>query len=258
MYGDPFAVSWDNGILVDVFVLGADDNIYYYGMTGSVLYGWSGLYWGTQFVSSPTVMSRDGASLDLFAVGEDGAMKWMPLTSAGWGAPVTLSSAGDPIVVPVGVASQNVHQMDLFGMGQFVMWHTDWNGSAWSPVTSANWQLPPSPESPYGLQGTPAVVSSGPGRTDVFAVSRYGELWWWYSTKEPNGYIWQDGAAGTTRFNPVPLVTTGVTGDPLAISRDSGEVEVFYRNVAGSLVHLTYLNGAWLSPETLLPANSIR
>ena len=96
-----------------------------------------------------------------------------------------------------------------------------------------------------------------PGRTHVFAVSRYGELWWWYSTQEPNGYIWQDGAGGN-QFNPAPLVASGVTGDPLAISRGAGEVEVFYRNVAGSLVHLTYANGAWAPPENLLPPNSIR
>jgi hypothetical protein len=254
-YGDPKAVLWGtNDVLVTV--LGSDDNLYFY----SVQSGWYFFPAEPPIVGSPTVISRSSGALDWFAVGEDGTVKWISYNaSSGWAAPVTLGNAGGtPFLAPVGVASQNANQMDLFGTAQLGLWHTGWNGSSWGPVSAGNWQLPASPEGSYGFQGTPAVVSSGSGQTNVFAVSRYGELWWWYSTQEPNGYIWTDGAGGTGSPNPLPLVTAGVTGDPLAISRGSGEIEVFYRTTAGSLVHLTYVNGAWGSPENLLQAGSIQ
>jgi hypothetical protein len=116
----------------------------------------------------------------------------------------------------------------------------------------------------YTLQGTPAIVSSGNGRVDVFATSRGGELWWFYSTDRttwysatisgnnivmnPPGYPNQSSPP-----NVLPLVASGVTGDPIAITRNVNLVEVFYRTELGSLAHMMFdeSNNTWDSEPLL-------
>ena len=258
IFSDPSAVVWDNGLLIDIFALGTDDQLYFYGMTGNQLYGWSAVpNMGTAFVGSPTVVSRTPMSFDLFLVGENGASQWIPYSaSAGWGqTQLTNFGSGIGMIGAPAVTVPTSNYMDVFQMDGMNMWHTAWNGSSWGPVQSAMFQLF-SPEGNYGLEGSPATVSWGAARTDVFAVSRYGSLWWWYSTQQPNGYTWTNGGPGTY-YNPLPLVAGGVGGDPLAISRGANELEVFYRTSSGSLEHMTLNNGAW-SFESVLSRNSIQ
>jgi hypothetical protein len=114
------------------------------------------------------------------------------------------------------------------------------------------------------LQGTPAIVSSGNGRVDAFAADRAGNLWWFYSTNETTWYSVTTsggnivtnphGVPNSTPANAVPLVTGSVTGDPVAISRATNQVEVFYRTQTGGLVHLTFNEsaGTWSSESLLL------
>jgi hypothetical protein len=163
-----------------------------------------------------------------------------------------------------------------------------WNGSAqtsptvpnsswwsWDPDnvngTSNSWQtwitpfldaMPKSLSMP-SLQGTPAIVSSGNGRVDAFAVDRTGNLWWFYSTNETTWYSVTTnggsivtnphGVPNSTPANAVPLVSGGVTGDPVAIARAVNQVEVFYRTQTGSLTHMTFNESAntW-STESVL------
>ena len=103
----------------------------------------------------------------------------------------------------------------------------------------------------YSLQGTPAIVSSGNGRVDVFAVSRGGELWWFYSTDgETTWYsVTLNGSNIVTNplgipnqapANALPIFSGGVTGDPVAVSRAPNQVEVFFRTDTGAFTHMSF------------------
>ena len=255
-YGDPKAVLWgSNDVLVTV--LGTDDNLYFY----SVQSGWYSFPAEPPIVGSPAVVSRTAGALDWFAVGEDGGLKWISYNaSSGFAAPKTIANAsGLPFLSTPMVVAQGANVMELFAtsLGQGNMWQTSWNGSSWAGIQDARFSAPASNN--YAFQGTPAAVSWGPGRFDVFTVSRDGELWWWYTTNPTNFLGWANGMNPSGgALNPPALVSSGVTGDPLAISRSANELEVFYRTTAGSLAHLTYANGSWGPPENLLPANSIQ
>jgi hypothetical protein len=255
LYGDPKAVLWStNDVLVTV--LGSDDNLYFY----SVQSGWYSFPAEPPIVGSPTVISRTSGALDWFAIGEDGAMKWISYNAtSGFAAAVSLGSPGGPFASTPAVAFQG-NVMELFGNAQGggpSVWQTSWNGSSWASMQNGKFQHG-AYETTFGFQGTPAVVSSGANRFDVFMVSRDGKLWWWY-TQSPTGFTgWTNGMNPSGGLlNPPPLAT-GVSGDPLAISRSANEVEVFYRTTAGSLVHLTYSNGTWGTPESLLFPNTIQ
>jgi hypothetical protein len=257
IYGDPKAVVWNNGQLIDVFVLGTDDNIYYYGMTPSILYGWSGLYWsGTSFVGPPTVVSRDGQSLDLFANAEDGGVRWMSCTSTGcWTAPddvlagINYPNQGTPTVA----VDPHNNTMQLFSTALMgYLQQTSWTpGGNWA---GGNWFIPGNGSTLQGI----ASVSWGAGHFDAFSVSRQGELWWWYTNNPTNFSAWTNGDGYDT-----PLVFGGgpytASGDPLAKSRYANEVEVFYRTTSGQLAHLTYNGTVWQwPPEITLQVNTIQ
>jgi hypothetical protein len=252
IFGDPSAVIWANGTLIDVFVLGIDDTLYYFGMSPTTLWGYSAVpnNNGTKFVTGPTVISRTANSLDLFAVGEDGQMKWMPLTTSGWGPVTTVSNDAQPYIGPVSaiVTPGTLHGMDVFGMGeQNGFFHGNWN-----PVSGwASWEgsafgwFPPYPAT---LQGTPAVVSWGPGRLDVFAVDRQSQLWHW--NKAPGtGWIPSDGQGST--LNRPPLVSGNVIGDPTVVSRGANELELFYRLGSGNVGHKILNGSTWGAQETV-------
>jgi hypothetical protein len=271
IYGDPKAISWtlNNATWVDVAALGTDGNLYLNPIdSNGNVYGWSGVPSpGTSLLGSPTPVSRAANIFDLFAAGEDGTLKWIEY-NGGWRAPVTLPNAGSPYVSTPAVAVRSTNSLEVIAgaaisTGDRGMDQMSWNGSSWSAPQSGIFQIP-TDDQKYGFQGTPAIVFSATGRQDVFAVTRSGELWWFFSPGV--GSLWSSGTiiGGATvinptgGLNPLPLVSSGVTGDPVAVSRGSGEKEVFYRTTAGSLVHLTYSNGSWGPPENLLPANSIQ
>ena len=250
LYGDPKAVLWGNN---DVLVtgLGTDDNLYFYSVQSG---GWFSFPAGPPIVGSPTVVSRTAGVLDWFAAGEDGQLKWIAFnTSTGWAAPVSLSHnpSSIPFVTTPGVVAQGANSLEVVGgtLGDKGLDEMSWNGSNWS-TPQDNFQMPPN-DSNYGFQGTPALVSAVPGRVDMFAVTRAGELWWFWSGVYPWSSGFVNNTYGISQMNPVgglkplPLVPSGVTGDPIAVSRSSGEMEVFYRTATGALAHITYNNGGW-------------
>lgn len=252
LYGDPSATVWDNGQLIAVLGLGTDDHLYYYILTASTFYGWNGVPNpnGTAFVGSPTVISRSATGFDVFAIGENGQNQWISYSSStGW-SESRVTNLGDTAMTatPSVVAQKSTNVMDVFSTDGFNMWDSTFNNASWTNG-DARFQLP-YPETNYGLQGTPAAVSMQAGRSDVFAVSRYGELWWWDSTTPS---IWVNGT-GANR----PLVASGVSGDPVVVSRGPNEMEVFYRMTYGTLAHLTYQNGVWLTPEYVLSTYAIQ
>jgi hypothetical protein len=285
VYGDPRAVvaSINGSAVVYIAVLGLDDNLYLQWIinNGSPS-GWAGIpsLDGTLFAVPPTLISRTANTLDVFAVSEHGDLKQIPWnTSTGWGAPVSLSNNPSvPFVTTPAALARSATSIEVLGgtvgPGDHGMDETSWNGSSWSAV-QGYFQMPDN-DTNYGFEGTPAIVSAVPGRVDVFAVSRSGELWWYWS----GGYPWPSGFVNNTYGNsqtnlsggrqPLPLVSSGVTGDPIAVSRGSGsgEMEVFYRTATGGLAHITYKNGGWattnnhglysIATEYALPPYSIQ
>jgi hypothetical protein len=246
IYGDPKAIvwSWQGGTWTHVFALGTDDNLYGLGILNGTSYGWGPFpNGGTYFVSSPTVVTRDGQSLDMFAVGEDGTVKRMSFTSTGgWTAPATVfTDSMDPTLSTPTVAVDATGKMPLFVNGQMGMGIRIWDGSAWNSETILTG---------INQNGSLSEASWGPNHFDVFSVTRNGALVWWY-TDDPV-HSW-GGSALVPQGSAYPT-----SGDPLAISRYANEVEVFYRTSSGELAHWTYSNGAWGWPMVSLPQNSIR
>jgi hypothetical protein len=300
IYGDPAAVAWDWGGTdwIHVAALGLDDHMYLQGVNNGTGYGWGQIPGSTLFSGSPGIISREHDTLDVFAAGEDGQMKWMQYSSANdWTPAQTVNS--DPnynpqryypyYVSPPFISTPAVARVDdgsfevIGGYGQYLAdsgmyvstWRSTPNTDPWLTWDRDNyewrtWVTPfidamPKSLDMYTLQGTPAIVSSGNGRVDVFVTSRGGELWWFYSTDgettwysatingdnivtNPPGYPNQSSPP-----NVLPLVSSGVTGDPIAITRNVNLVEVFYRTELGSLAHMMFdeSNNTWNSEPLL-------
>jgi hypothetical protein len=261
IYGDPAPVLLNNGQLVDVYAVGIDDHLYWYGLTGSTLYGWSSVPDGNGFLASPKVVSRDANTFDIFAPTENGKLEWIAYnTATGWAAPVALPDLGGPDVVTPVVTFQTTTQMQVFENSTYGMFQTMWNGSSWYYATDTEFEVD-RVDQDYGLQGGLAVTSWGTGHLDAFGITRTGNLYWWWTNNPVYPNTWRCWEPGDCTLSPslvgnangvTPLISGAplASGDPLAISRSAGETEVFYRALAdGSLVHLTYSNGAWQVPE---------
>lgn len=287
IYGDPQAVPWNWGgdDWIHVAALGLDDHLYLQGVRYGTGFGWGQLPTGsTLFSGSPTIVSRAADSLDVFATGEDGQMKWMQYSLASdWGPARTVNTdpnynpsnyyptyVSPPFVTTPAVATLGPNSFTVMGgyapyLGDSGMYVATWKGSdsypwvtwdrdnyAWTTWVTPFLDAMPKSLSMYTLQGTPAVVSSGNGRVDAFAVSRGGELWWFYSTD--NGTTWYSVQLNSSTFvanplgapnqpspaNILPVVSSGVTGDPIAVSRGVNQVEVFYRTQTGSMGHIMF------------------
>jgi hypothetical protein len=170
-----------------------------------------------------------------------------------------------PAVARVGANGLEVMATAGTGPVSPSMYQTSYDGSSWSTLTVGNFQMPPD-YAAWGFQGTPAIAVSGQ-RVDVFGVARNGQLWWFNSHAEPHGF-WYTGTSKRGESVPRDLVDAGATGDPVAVSRGAGELEVFYRLANGQLVHMTSTNvtvggpnnttSATWTTETLLAPNSIQ
>lgn len=272
IYGDPKAVvwSWQGDVWTHVFALGTDDNLWGNGIpdTAPYGYGWGAIpNAGTQFVSSPAVISRDGTSLDLFAIGEDGTVKEATYNpSTGWGSPITrlgtccVTAESAFTQTPSAAVSPNGTTVLAAGLLNGVVstafTTTDgaasnawWGGGAMDVSGNGNYGF-----TGRSLQGSVAFLPDDNSNIAAFAVSRQGELWYWWNFNNPISGGWTNGTNG-------PLVASNggapATGDPLAVSRYSNEIEVFYRTASGQLAHLTFANG-WQPVQILLPPGSIR
>jgi hypothetical protein len=270
IFGDPTTVvwTWGGSTWIHVNALGTDDALWMNGINNGVSNGWGRLdTGGTSFIQPPTAVSQGPDSLDMFAVGEDGQLKWLKYRSGSWAAPVTISHdytmpfVSTPAVKRVGANGLEVIDISTSGLVQGGIFQTSYDGSSWSGFTDGQFQIPPD-DVKWGFQGSPAVVVGSAGRVDVFAVARSGKVWWFDAHAEPHGF-WQTGTQAGA-FRPPPLVSGGATGDPVALSRAPGQLELFYRTTNGQLAHLTGTNitntsATWTrTPEIVLAPNSIR
>jgi hypothetical protein len=268
IHGEPSAVSWtwNNGLWIHVAVLAVDDHLCLNAINSSgTPSGWGQVPSnGSLFVGPPNLVSRAADSLDVFAVGEDGQLKWIRFANPNWMVPVTIShDKVVPFVSKPAVVKIGANGLEVFAVGPPTssgpgMFQTSYDGSTWSSMFQGQFNLP-ADDYKWGYQGTPAVVTGTGGRVDVFAVARSSKLWWFDSHTEPHGSHWYTGTAAPGGLQDPPLVSGGATGDPVVVSRGAGQLEVFYRTNDGRLGHKTTTNsGTTWTTEGVLPASSIQ
>jgi hypothetical protein len=269
IYGEPSVVlwTWANGLWIHVAALGTDDKLYLQGIDNhGTPQGWGQLDLdGTLFVGPPNLLSRGANSLDVFATGEDGQIRWLRFANPYWSGPTTIPHDSVlPIVSKPAVARTGANGLELFAMSAVGanapgMWHTSYDGSSWASFVPGWMNITPDAYN-WGFQGTAAVLSgTGTGRVDVFSVARSGKLWWFWNGNEPHASGWNTANSGPGASVPPPLVDGGATGDPVAVSRGAGKMEVFYRTDNGRLAHMTTINsGATWTTEVVLPSYSIQ
>jgi hypothetical protein len=241
-YGDPSAVDWNGNANQNVFVLGADDNIYTYVLANGVPQGWSSIQnnVGRVFSGPPKAFSKSSTTIDVFAVGENGHLEWLPYSlSSGWSVLTDLGTMlGNPHHTPVSITSWASNRLDIFATSESAVAHRGWNGSWASDYDSRGNELGTTPS------GTPAVVSWGTNRLDAFMIDRQNRL----------THTYYDGSWHGDPNNPF---RSDAVGDPVMLSRGSGLLEVFYRTWRGSLSHLVF-NAGWSSQLNVLPPSSIQ
>jgi hypothetical protein len=163
-----------------VFVTGYDHAIWYRIYDFSTMWwtgGWSSI--GGYLTSSPTAVSWGNGRIDIFARGGDGHT-WHNYLQNSWGG---WEYIGGDLLAGTGptVSSWAAGRLDLFvtGAHDSYLWHRYWqNGwGRWEPIGGH-------------LTSSPAAVSMGNGRIDIFARGNEGHTWhqWW-----ANGWgKWED------------------------------------------------------------------
>jgi hypothetical protein len=241
-YGDPSAVIWNGNVNQNVFVLGTDDTLWTQGLVNAVPQGWGPVpnNIGRVFSGPPKAFSKSPSTIDVFAVGENGHLEWLPFSqSSGWSVLTDLGTMlGHPHHTPVSITSWASNRLDIFATSESAVAHRGWNGSWAGDYDSRGNELGTTPS------GTPAVVSWGTNRLDAFMIDRQNRL----------THTYYDGSWHGDPNNPF---RTDAVGDPIMLSRGSGLLEVFYRTTNGSLSHLVF-DAGWSTQANVLPANSIQ
>jgi hypothetical protein len=243
--GDPSAVNPSGSANVSVFVLSDYDTLYTFGISLGVLQGWSQLQTqGVLFSGPPKAFSRTTTSIDVFAVGEDGALNWVPVYSD-WsatppgpdlgtmdqGSPGLFTHPwGVPHHAPPSITSWGSDELDILSTAEVDVGHLGWNTT--SGVWTGGFESLTGVLGSNAPSGTPAIVSWGPNRLDAFMIDRQNRLM----------HAYYDGSWHPDVTQPF---ATDAVGDPVAISRYQGQVEVFYRTTTGSLSHKAYAGGSW-------------
>jgi hypothetical protein len=108
-------------------------------------------------------------------------------------------------------------------------------GAGWSP-----WLPTIAPAG--GLRAAPAVASWGPGRLDLFALGRNGDLQHtWSNNLGRLVYGWED----------VGAPPGGITAAPAAVSWGPNRIDVFVRGVDSALWHIWWDGTKWVGWERL-------
>jgi hypothetical protein len=243
-FGDPTAVVWNNGINVNVFVLGTDDHLYNFGISNGSRLGWFSIDNNTTrvFSGAPKAFAKSQTSIDLFAIGENGHLEWIPWsTTSGWSALTDLGTMlGNAHHNPVSITSWGSNRLDIFATSESAVGHRGWTGSWASDYDARSNELGNTPS------GTPAVVSWGTNRLDAFMIDRQNRL----------THTYYDGNWHSDPGNPF---ATNAVGDPIVMSRGVGQLDVLYRTTTGSLTHFNFNpNNGWTTEANILPQNSIQ
>jgi len=263
IFGDPSAVFSDSTGQMNVFAIQTDDNIYTSVITSSTspspltLVGHNGFAAGVA-VGSLAAFTRDASTIDLFAGDQRADLMWTAYDPATvpldhWGYDNSGFEASCPFVTRAapGIASPAPDQLDyLLNLGDFLVHRVSTTPDpeidiAVQPGTPGNWGtctnsgctpqcelISLSPLSVSGAVGSPALVSSAPGRLDAFVTDVTNTLFHLYRTSPTAQWQVESSASFPKR--------TDVFGSPVAISRAPGEIDVFYQTAKRDITHLNY------------------
>jgi hypothetical protein len=229
IYGDPSAVTWNGNRTINIFAVGTDDRLYTYGMDGVHMTGWVQVpnNGGNAFVSSPKAISASASTMDVFLSGENGRVWRVPFSSAsGFSGAQNVGGMGEANQSPLTAISIAPGQLDVLGNAdQDFGWLESrgaWGGATLFALSQGN-----------GASGTPAVISRGANLMDAFGITKKNQLF--------HAHL-----AGGSFVGEVNPIATDAVGDPVAVNRDSTDMEVFYRNTSGSLTHLRWDGTSWI------------
>jgi hypothetical protein len=239
LFGDPGAVSWTgwNGAAINLFGIGTDDRLYTDTFLPDATTGWVQVpnSEGVAFVGSPRPISSRPSTIDVFVNGENGDVWRVPYSDpTGWTSAQDIGGVSDGVNTssvasrsPVSAISVLPGYFTVLGAAdQFFAWKEQHGGGPWgggAPFDSLG--------DGTGASGTPAIVMWGPERADGFGIDRQNNL---------NHAVYN----GPWTGDPYPLATDAV-GDPVAVTRGSPELDVFYRNTGRGITHMHYDGTTW-------------
>jgi hypothetical protein len=237
-----------------VFVLGTDSNIWTYGIHQGTLIGWSTVPSDQTngqhvFFSSPPKAINPlsggvpGPEMHVLAASQTGGVFDIRYTqSVGWFKAISIGgTASVPVHSPVGVTTLG-SALDVLETTALDTEEVYW-GSSWIAEGSLSSALGTNQPS-----GSPAIASWGSNREDAFVIDRQNRLL----------HAYFNVGSGSWRSDPANPIATDAVGDPVAVSRSSGKVEVFYRTFTGSLTHGLYNGASWTWQSNILFSNSIQ
>jgi hypothetical protein len=251
IYSYPTAISWGRPHL-EVFALDSADVIYWkwknsstasWNPQSNTLESLSGI--AAPFEQGVAAVARGLANVDIFVAGADFALYHKyHTTDFVWGPSLTgWEDRGGILSTAPTAISWSQDRLDVFVLGEepsYELFQMYWSSeTGWS-----DW---------IGLGGSwetfiPTAVTWGPDRIDVFVVDPNAKslhhTYWDGSLWQPQGSFEDLGGYCTSR--------------PVAVSRDSGVIDIFVRGGDAGLWHLSYSNGwgKWVSvdPKTAIQA----
>lgn len=172
------AVSWGSARL-DIFALEQQGYVQHKYWDGGQWVGWDFLD-GPQFNDIPSATSWGENRLDLVGVGVDGIVYHTAWDGSQW---LPWENLGERFAGKVGVTGWSADRLDLVALSETDggYYYKYWDGKRWNPDVHG-W---------YNKKGhftsSPAVVSWGPNRLDIYGIDINAQLahqtWWgdgWY------------------------------------------------------------------------------
>ena len=186
---------------------------------GARQWGWN---LGTNFMSSPKMVSWGSDHLDVFVRGPSGDLVHCWWSGGGADDWSNWESLGGHIREEPSVVSWAYGRIDAFARGEDnTLQHWWYDGGAWH-----------GPESLGGeLTGAPVAVSWGPNRLDILARGVDSGLWHKYYSGQSGWSSWQ--SLGGWFY-----------GSPSVVSWGVGRLDVFAQGLTGDLLHWWY-DGRW-------------
>jgi hypothetical protein len=235
IFGDPSAIIF-NGNAPEIFALGTNNHIFRFSAAAG---GWSAVPdSGSGYSGPPRVTSHSSTTIDIFAVGENGHLEWIPFTQAGgFGSLVDMGTVfGRPHHTPISGASWASGRLDIFATSEVSVVHRGYTGSWASDYDSR-------PELGTAPSGSVAVSSPASGRLEAIVVDRSNLM----------RHLTYNGAWTADSMNPI---VNDAVGDAEVLSSSKG-LEVFYRSTTAALKHMTW-NGSWIFEGAVTSAGAIQ
>jgi hypothetical protein len=231
LVGNPMAMEWTNGSYqeLDVYVTGADGNVYKDTWNGSTWSTFTPLGTGNSFVSSPTAVQY-GSEMDVYVRSSNNVVykdTWTT-TWSGWNPLGTMTMQHEPFAMVY--TNGGYSEMDIYSIATSGNQPEKdmWNGQTWS-----NWN-----GLSGGSLGTPYAMEYTEGSYQEMDVYLRGA----------NNVIYHDSWNGSTWSGWGNLGTSGFASEPSAVEYTNGsyqEMDVFATTSGGAVYKDTWNGQTW-------------